>query len=164
MDQSLPKLELKPGVLPSRINRIDQTYFQAPGKQPTLVESRCVKTLKSDESPVYRDVLVGPGWTPLYLGWLDGAEVELVILKNPKPEYHIQPSKEERELAESKVVEVAVTFPHNGLPPPGTPYHPLPFALLSPGDGLAWVPVDVKHVRVRCKAGFLKLDTTIYPS
>lgn len=69
---------------PDRVTATLQVYYEQYGQQPTHLNLAHSYTQDpSDEEPYTRRLSVGPKWTPLDLGWLDGAAGLVVLVNNP---------------------------------------------------------------------------------
>lgn len=88
----------------SHITIVDMTYYRAEGEQPIVVSSRFGRDLQTTEQPYIRRVTITEKWEQLQLGWIQ--QCGLLILAVDPPSYKVQPTPEERNEAESKVVEV----------------------------------------------------------
>lgn len=137
-----------------RITVVETVYHQAPGQQPTSVECRHTKSLDSDEQPYTRRVKVGQEWQALDCGWLE--EASLLVLSNAKEQFAVNPTDEQRQEAEARVVEVGIAAEDDDT-------RITPLFLIAPGDTFRGQPLGVKAIKLRCRKGEATVTINLFP-
>lgn len=143
----------------ARLTIVDMVYWQLQGEQPIVISSQYGRELKTAEQPYIRRIAVNEGWTKIDLGWVK--EAGLIVVANDPPIFSTQPTKVERELAESRVVELVwdTEYPWFGfriLPREDVRFHPIP----------QWDGEENKSIPfyVRCLNGSTKITVNAIPA
>lgn len=139
----------------ARIGVVSTIYHQQPDAEPIAVEARFSRWLESSEQPYLRKLTIGEKWTPLDLGWLQGAG--RIFLKNEEGRFAVQPTQEEREATMSRIVELAVVEPITGN-------RHFSWGKVRPGESLCFEPTDPTSVRLRCQRGQARVTLLIVPN
>lgn len=151
---------------PARISVHDNLYFQPAGRgvesQPSGVEARFTRNLRSDEQMYERRSKVGPGWKPLPLPgpeWIDPADCGMLSLKNLEgDDLAVVPTPDERAAIDAKVVEVGLSSSQTDPDAAVTP-----FARVRPGEAVRVEPVNLHLYRLRCPAGSARYALALVP-
>lgn len=147
-------------MLPARprLTIVETISHQQPNGQPTSVDSRFGRYLQSGEEPYTRKVMVTQNWEPLDCGWLDEASI-VSIVNNEGRFTQVQPTQEQRELVEARIVEIGC---RPELSEDARPY--ATFGLVRPGESYRGEPaVSLKSLMIRCRSGQAKCTITIFP-
>lgn len=92
-----------------RLVLIDTVVYTMRDTKPISLDFRRAVPLASEEQPYLRRFKVGETWSKLSFGWLDEQRVALLVISNEgQGTFKVNPTKEEKEQAEAKVVVVAV--------------------------------------------------------
>lgn len=140
----------------SRVGVVETIYHIQVNEQPTSVETRYGRILKTDEQPFTRRFKVGPEWIPLPSGWL--AEASLLLLSNEGAAEPVRgnPTPEQAAQAAAMVVDVAFN-------PCVEKLDSVPALLIPPGESMRVIPADLKTIRLRCLTGLVKCVLTLFP-
>jgi hypothetical protein len=95
---------------------------------------------------------VGQEWKPLDFGWIQ--DVGVVCIVNRKTEFMRVPSKEEREEADAKVVEIS--FASDAWRTSQVD------VILYPGQPIQFSPAH-REIRLRCRSGIAECRVTVLP-
>lgn len=143
-----------------RITVTEQAVHQPADALPTAVEwPPFSRELRSDEQPYGpRRVAAGPRWQRLDQGWLDGAPVGMLFLRNEGAgARETRPTEEERALDAALVVELSLC-PDGGASQP-------PFALVRPGETCRYEPhPQAPPPYLRCPCGTVRVSYVLYPA
>lgn len=123
------------------------------GEQPTQVTSTYSRLLKNKEQPYKRRMVIGPTWQAIDLGWFtdNPNDVGTVIIENGEGLGYVeQPSPEEREAADKRIIEISFTK----ISSQADLCYPRSIKILHPNnaDGLF----------LRCQAGQAKIQVHVY--
>ena len=138
---------------------VKESVYYAPfqGQAEDLVKHQdgsFVRLLKTDEQPWRRIQTVGADWEPLSLGWTveNGMVPSQVIVMNEEGAFlQSIPTKEEKEAALAKVVEI------------GTEVGPVwPMIRVRPQESCRFEPAD-GELLVRCCKGVAKITVVAIP-
>jgi hypothetical protein len=149
----------------ARLTVVAGAYHHSAGGTPTQAPLKFARRLSTDEQPWPRRGKAGPDWRPLFdpeKCWLQ--RVGYLVLANegagPRRTY---PTPEEKQYADSLVLELAVQPPKDPChtmhdpPQPG----PVAFGFVRPGEGLCIEPASAWLVR--CGAGEAGYSLTLFP-
>lgn len=139
----------------ARVGVVSTIYHQQPDAEPIAVEARFSRWLESGEQPYLRKLTIGEKWTPLDLGWLQGAG--RVFLKNEEGRFAAQPTQEEREATMARIVELAVVEPVAGN-------RHFSWGRVRPGESLCFEPTNPASLRLRCQRGQARITLLIVPN
>jgi hypothetical protein len=138
-----------------RIAVVEMVSFNSPGISSHSTDTRFVRHLKSDEQPYIRQLTIGEDWQPLDLGWVKNPS--MIIIENREGSFmQVQPTREEREEAAKKVVEIGIRN--------GETEATWPDWLVRPGENFRGSPsfIDTK-IEIRCQHGKAKVTVNIFP-
>lgn len=135
----------------TRITVQERVYHQNAGDQPTLVEHQFERTLRSDEQPYQHRTKITEDWRPLGESWIERASV--VMIKNNEGRFSVNPTPQERAVADRKVVEIGVLVGEEVVP----------VMLVYPNECERFTPIDFRAVRVRCRHGMASCVVSILP-
>lgn len=139
----------------SRLTVKVQAYHQAPGEPPLAVVGNYARRLVSPERPYARRLLVDQEWKNLDAGWCADGEVSLLSLENREGRgLQTVPTAAEAAATAAKVVEVGLAVGSGAVA----------FALVRPGETLAFPPADVPRLRLRCGGGPAVCHLTVFPA
>ena len=119
---------------------VEITYHQVWGEEPTLVESKFERRLKTSEQPYTRRVRVSEEWRPLELGWLSDMPLSLLIVQSREGvalRAHL--SEEEQADLAARIIEVA--------------YEGSPGWCIPPGESMRGCPSTPENLLLRCRHG-----------
>lgn len=138
--------------LKTRVTVIHKVYHQTAGEQPTAVETHYERPLLSDDQPYQHRTKFTEEWRALGETWIE--RCSLLSIKNLEGRWvDVNPSPQERAVAERKVVEVGFVEGDRVAVR----------MLVRPGESLSFSPADFKAVRVRCAHGMASCVVSIYP-
>ncbi len=87
-------------------------YYEHSGDLPhQIICPRNIISKSSDLEPYSRKIVVGPDWELLDLGWFSTHkdQIGLIVIESLEGKYETKnPTKEERELSESRVIDVSL--------------------------------------------------------
>jgi hypothetical protein len=99
-----------PSIKPSdkaRLIVIEAVHHQEPDGASTTADNRFRRILKEDGQPYMRRGKIGCDWLPLDTGWVE--HPSMIVLRNEEgTRYLVQPTKEEREATERRIIEVGI--------------------------------------------------------
>jgi hypothetical protein len=134
----------------NRITVVETLYHKSGDNQPKGHEHRFTRQLESDEQAYERTCRVGEDWTLIDAGWLNGAQIGMLILVNDEGKFpQTIPTAAEVAEASEKVLELGTTEC---------------FAIVPPGESLRFVPYDITNLRVRSAHGTIKYTLKFYPA
>lgn len=137
----------------SRVTVVHKVYHQTAGEQPTAVECQFERPLLGDDQPYQHRTKFTEEWRGLGESWIERCSI--VSIKNQEGRWtDVNPTLQERAVAERKVVEVGFV---------GSDGEVAAKMLVKPGESLSFSPVDFKSVRVRCRHGMASCVVSIYP-
>lgn len=90
----------------TRMATLQTIVFQRPGIQPVGMDFRATWWLETSERAYQRDVQVSREWVALENGWV--VKPGFLSVPNPLPRFAVNPSVEEKQRAEGRVVEIGV--------------------------------------------------------
>lgn len=95
-------------VIKDRISVVEAIYHQSPDEQPMSVESRFeIELASSGEQPYIRTrQKVGGNWSLVETGWAHNPV--MIVIKNEEGRYTVNPTDEERQNVESRVLHVGI--------------------------------------------------------
>jgi hypothetical protein len=120
-------LNFKPSTR-GRLNVIEAVHHAAADGQVLTAETRFLRILESDDQPYMRRAKCGSTWEQLDTGWIEGMP-SMVVLRNDEGHFNIQPTKEQRDEVNSRIIEVGVG---------DQTIHP--FAYVRPGQSIRLEP------------------------
>ncbi len=144
-------VEARPVPWKGRLTRVVTTYWQTAtkGEGPVCQNYRQSRPCHNEERPYLRTQKVGEAWQALDLGWLKGAALALLELRNAAETIDLAPDGNRR--LKAPALEVRM----DGGPP---------FAFLAPGDLASFVPSAPSLLQVRCRAGTTRVALAAYPA
>jgi hypothetical protein len=150
LSQPVP-VQARPVAGKGRITRVVTTYYQSmtKGEGPICQNFRQSRPCHSEERPYLRTMKIGEAWQALDLGWLKGAALALLEVRNAAETATLAPDGNHR--TKAPAVEVRM----DGGPP---------FAFLAPGDLASFVPSAPSLLQVRCRAGTTRVALAAYPA
>lgn len=128
---------------PDRLTIVASIFHQTPYGEPTGVDVRTSKLLKGSEQPYSRRMSVKQIWTPIDMGWIK--KVGLLCISNNEGKLQTQqPTKEQRDQLQKKVLQIGVKVPQSGngktmWDDSGDTI--APFASISPGEAVYFPPI-----------------------
>lgn len=140
-------------VLPkTRVTVQERVYHQSAGDQPTLVEHQFERVLRSDDQPYQHKTKITEDWRPLGESWIERASI--VLIKNTEGRFpSVNPTPQERVVAERKIVEVGVLVGETVVP----------MMLVLPNECVRFTPIDFSLIRVRCRHGMACCVVSLMP-
>lgn len=166
-DQSFADTDLRPVPIVKqnpkpRMGVVETVYHQSPGDNPTSVESKFSRLLKSDDQPFSRKMTVGAEWVEISTGWLEKSPLSMIHISNREGENRqVIPTPLELIKMAERVVEIALqTFP-NG--PHNEPVFE-EFADIHPGESCRFTPKRARQYFLRCRSETAKVTATVFPS
>ena len=134
-----------------RVTVVETIYHQVQGEQPTTIESRYSRNLKTDEQLYQRRFTVTEDWVLLDLGWA-GNNISLLHISNEEGKFpHKIPTPEEIEEVARRVIEVSYA-PTSGMG-----------WSIPPGESIRGIPTRVESLFLRCVCGKAKCVLTLVP-
>lgn len=118
-----------------------------PAGNPTHIDCRFSELLQSDEHPYARPFKVGQEWKEIDTAWIE--EASLLVVQNPKISYAMQPSQEQKEFDDQRILELA--------------YPDSPPWLIRPGRIFIAEPSDLAGLRIRSQQGTAEVMLTAIP-
>lgn len=159
-----PRNDIKPtaAAAPARLTVNDVLCLQPAGRgieaQPSGVESRFERWLRSDQQLYERKAKVGPDWKPLPLpgpDWIDPADCGMLVLQNlERADGSVIPTPEQAAEVAGRVILVGLK---EGDRPPQV------FARVNPGESMRLHPVNVFEYVLSCPAGAARYSLTLVP-
>ena len=147
--------QVRAPALRSRLTVVEQISYQGGCDPGVAYRYQRSLALRTEDSPLFRRLVVGPNWTQLDLGGID--EPILVRLENEEGEdQRVIPTDDERAAIAARIVEVGVrTDPFFRLGDPAVAASVAPLALAPPGESLRFQPHPdtVSRLTVRCQSG-----------
>lgn len=138
-------------TIKDRLAVVETAYHQQFGKQPHSIETRFSRQLSTQNQLYERQLVATEEWYPLDCGWLESTGM-MVLVNNEGKFLQVQPTDEEREAAERKVLEVSYQdAPHNVW-------------LILPRESMRAQPGDVRKLRIRCQSGVARFTLCLFPS
>jgi len=140
----------------ARITVVDSVYWSTEDGQPVQISSRFSRPLESEEQPYIRRITVGEEWQPLDLGWV--GKVGLLVLANEPTPRRVQPTAEERDEDDARVVLVVWdrNLPYAGICiPPREDCRLRPIMLAGQEKVSLWI---------RCLNGITKVTVNAIPA
>lgn len=144
------------GALPkARIYGKEMLTYQAPGANPQPVEHTFVRYLESDKQIWRLPYAVATSeWVGVETGWLDTAS--LIRVENLEGHFRqVQPSPQERQAAEGKIIEIGIFWRDE----------PTPVSEVPPREVLKLFPLhgDPAQYYIRARGGDAHYSLSIYP-
>lgn len=140
--------------IPGRVTVVETVHHQLPDAEPATVETRFQRWLESDEQLYRRTLRVGAEWTPIDTGWVESPAV--LLLRNDREMFAVQPTEEEKTMAAGKVLEIGVRLDGADAV--------VPLFAVHPGHSFRAEPLAVKSLRVRCRVGSTKCTVAAVPN
>lgn len=130
---------------------VQSYYHQQEGMQPTQIEARYTRELKTDEQPYVRHFKVGETWDKLDTGWL--TDCSLLIVKNNEGRFTDRiPTPAQLQEALARVVEIGL-----GIGPVS------PCLLVHPNESHPLHVVSLDEVWLRCANGEARVSVMAFP-
>ena len=130
----------------NRLSVVELVYHQPEGERGVAVESRFARNLVSTEQMYHRRITVTEEWQPIDGAWIKQAG--MMVLSNDEGRFTVQPTQEERDAANEKIVEVG----SDGMK-----------WLARPGESIRAEPSDLSAVHVRCRKGSARCTLSLFP-
>ena len=128
------------------------THYSDSGGSPSIAATAFTRFLETTEEQSFiRRTTVGKNWQPLPEGWLK--ECGMLVVANEKARFSVQPTPEQRQEAEAKVLEVGIAVLNRVEP----------FAIVPSGETARFQPVDLSWLRLRCRNGEAKVTVYEFP-
>ena len=156
-------LNATPPKPPNRIGVVEMFYHEVADQVIRSIESRFFRVLKTDEQYYTHACKADGHWRPLELGWLQ--ECGMLVITNEPTKFNAIPTKEQKEEAASKILEIAIAPAEETGRTMLSPAKPQPVAcfIIHPGESMRVTPVDVRQIRVRCRNGETRFTPVVFP-
>lgn len=138
----------------AKLTVVAQVSYRRGDGNPVAMALKYTRLCVADQA-YRREVKIGPTWVALDLGWVPVAS--LVVVENKEGEFKKNPSDEEREEADSRVVEFGVYREGED------PSRATPAVLLRPQEWRGLEFVEGARVAVRCRAGTAACVVSAFP-
>lgn len=134
---------------------VTTVYHQPVDAQPVTVGTcSASRQLETDEYPYKRpNFRVGDKWQLLDLGWLKDKGISLIHLVNELPQLQQVPTRAEKDLIHSRVVELGIDVGDRIQE----------FAAVRPGFPAQFEPLFIDSIWIRCRNGAATCTLTLVP-
>jgi hypothetical protein len=137
----------------SRITVTEMLYHWSPTDEPEFVQRGWNRMIQSDEQSYRRRVLVKEEWQAIDCGWLRGQDLCLLFISNEPDDQAGNPTPEEKQVSDAKVVELAF----------GNEAHVSPSWLIYPGESFRGCPSTTENLLLRCQRGIARVNLFLVP-
>jgi hypothetical protein len=93
-------------VVNSRFTVIETVYHHSTDTEPTSVEAKFVRFLRSDDQPYKRKCKAQEAWSLIDTGWVESPSL-LSIVNEEGRFLQVNPTKEQREAIDAAVLEIS---------------------------------------------------------
>jgi len=136
-------------LVTDRISVSEMLIHQHPDQQPTAIEHRFSRSIKSDEQPYIRKTKVSEEWINLDFGWVENVGM-LHLVNEEGGNLQTIPTEEELQALALKVIEIR--HESSGF-----------CWLILPGESFRGMPSTGNGLQVRCQSGIAKYTINIFP-
>ncbi len=136
--------------IPARLTVVETVYHRPAEEEPTCVESKFSRALRTHEQPYSRKLTATEEWQSLDCGWLEACS-SLSIQNEEGRHLSIHPSEEEKADLAKRIIEISYT---------SLGYDKW---LILPGESMRGCPASLKSLMVRCQHGKAKFTLNLIP-
>ena len=146
---------------------VETVYYQPYSEEARGYDSRYQRRLESkDEEPYQRRCKAGPEWQRIDIGWLaKSGKIGLLLIENREGTFrHINPTDEERQKAESLVLEVGILIGFDTNEAGKCVKVIEPIDRIQPRESRRSQPIRPDKLYIRCVNGEAKYLVTTIPN
>lgn len=136
--------------IPDQLTVVEHVYHQPAGEQPTGIETRFSRHLKTQEQPYCRRLLIGEDWVALDHGWVN--EASHMVVQNMEGRFtQVNPTDEQCKEVAARVIELGYQNAKG-------------YWLIGPGESLRGQPNVLDGLMLRCQQGKAQVTINVFPA